>query len=85
MRIVDHPARRATLCWDCAKACGGCRWSKKLKPVPGWTAEHFEAVLYSNGYIKRDTYIVTACPEFERDALKGGEIRLSSLIAEAAT
>ncbi len=26
-------------CWDCINACGGCSWSAKGEPVPGWKAE----------------------------------------------
>lgn len=55
---------RPTLCWDCAKATGGCRWSDQLQPVDGWDAELTKSnTIYSS-------YIVDACPEFTRDRIK---------------
>lgn len=54
-----------TLCWDCKNACGGCQWSQSLIPVKGWKA----TLVYN----KRQTgYIVKECPEFIRDARRGG-------------
>lgn len=53
-----------TLCWDCAKACGGCRWSDVLRPVLKWQTEP------TNNGLR-----VVNCPEFERDAYEGGTIR----------
>ena len=58
--------RQQTLCWECAKATGGCCWSDhwKHEPVPGWTAE--ESMLKVSGsYIT--SYCVKECPEFEPD------------------
>ena len=52
------------LCWDCKKATGGCSWSKNFTPVPGWTAEKICSVAYND--VVRETYSITACPEFER-------------------
>lgn len=56
-----------TLCWDCRKACGGCCWSKydQRVPVPGWEA--IPTKVRMNNHTYADSYIVTACPEFERD------------------
>ena len=58
-----------TLCWDCRKATGGCSWSDELKPVKG-----------SKGWlVHKQTYKtvqIVECPEFERDAYKGGMIRI---------
>ena len=57
---------RHTLCWDCANATDcGCDWSWQLKPVKGWEARKTEI-----------GYIVIKCPEFERDSLSYGQIRL---------
>ena len=53
-----------TLCWDCAKSCGGCSWSARFEPVPGWVTEKT-----TNGIR------VVDCPEFSRDAYEGGTIR----------
>ena len=57
-----------TLCWECAKATGGCRWSNAGLPVKGWTAEFVKA----NNSKFFDSYHVIECPEFKRDAIKGG-------------
>ena len=50
------------LCWDCAKATGRCSWSRRLEPVPGWTATKVERLSHT-GEIVEGTQI-TACPEF---------------------
>lgn len=63
----------ATICWECAKACGGCSWSEYAvyEPVPGWKA--------LPGKIQEiDTWVVLECPEFVRDAEPGGLKRLST-------
>ena len=50
-----------TLCWGCAKACGGgCSWSKDFVPVKGWDAKE-----------TRKGYLVTSCPQFEADTGRG--------------
>ena len=60
-----------TLCWDCKKAIGGCRWSNSLKPVKGWDAVELKATA-TRPY---GSYFVKDCPEFERDAYNGGTSR----------
>lgn len=60
-----HPA----LCWDCKNALGKCSWSQRFEPIEGWTAEYDS---------KKDSYHVTDCLLFERDALNGGTRRLSA-------
>ena len=47
------------LCWHCAKATGGCSWSKNFTPVPGWDAKKVV-----KGYV--DTYDIRDCPLFEK-------------------
>lgn len=32
-------------CWDCINACGGCLWSAKGEPVPGWKKGMIEKCL----------------------------------------
>ena len=56
-------------CWDCANACGGCSWSEKGEPVPGWKAE---PIIIRNN-MGRDpddfsakSYRIYACPKFRR-------------------
>ena len=57
-------------CWDCANACGGCSWSAKGEPVPGWKAE---PVIIRNN-LNRDpenfsakSYKIYDCPLFRAD------------------
>lgn len=67
LKKTDIFKRKDQLCWDCAKACGGCEWSDGLDPVPGWTAKK---VLRKDGWHSYTTYEITACPKFERDKRK---------------
>ena len=53
--------RKATLCWDCKNACGGCSWSRSFVPVKGWDAKE-TSLKSAEGDIK--SYFVTMCPEF---------------------
>lgn len=60
---------RPTLCWDCKNACGGCSWSAKFEPVPGWKAVR-KIIRPQAGWGKGkavDTYRVDKCPLFEPD------------------
>lgn len=70
-----NPVKKMTLCWDCAKACGGCSWSDHFEhsPVPGWEAEETHLRLDNNG--NGTSYIVLSCPEFERDGANHGVYR----------
>ena len=55
-----------TLCWECAKACGRCAWSREFKPVPGWVAQptiiNNNALRYKGRYTP--SFHVIECPEF---------------------
>ena len=64
-----------TLCWDCAKACGGCSWTEYYSqtPVDGWVAD--KRILRMDNYKFCYTYVVRQCPEFVRDAAGGGIYR----------
>lgn len=56
------------LCWTCRKACGGCSWSARFQPVPGWTAQHVEAITYHGSQqVRSESYDITACPEYVMD------------------
>lgn len=66
---------KASICFDCGKACGRCSWSRyddekhrpAFEPVPGWVAEKVMLKLNS-GHGKAhvtETYRVIECPEFE--------------------
>lgn len=58
------------LCWTCANACGGCSWSAKFQPVPGWNAE---PVIIRNHLdrgpenFSAKSYKIYACPQFRAD------------------
>lgn len=59
-------------CWDCAKACGGCAWSARGEPIPGWDAT--ERVLYHRGWkgqAKTTSFAIRYCPEFEPEVRDG--------------
>ena len=61
-----------TICWDCARATGGCPWSDRLRPVKGWVAKELKPTS-TRPY---STYIVLECPGFKRDAYDGGTKRV---------
>ena len=65
---------RSTLCWDCSKATGGCRWADEFKPVRNWDARKIERKDHSDRPMY--TYLVLDCPEFDRDACGFGQKRL---------
>lgn len=58
------------LCWDCANACGGCEWPRSFQPVPGWTAAPSRRIQNygETGFKVIDTYRITACPKFTKEA-----------------
>lgn len=70
-----QPKKTDTLCWKCAKAVGGCSWTRideetgkvSFTPVKGWTAiEKIIKATHSmmNG---KSAYCVLDCPEYESD------------------
>ena len=69
--------REYTLCWDCAKACGGCEWSDGLEPVEGWTALKSKKKI-CNGRVpdEKQGYFILTCPLFDQDAVGGGQKKL---------
>ena len=66
-------ASKFSICWDCSKATQGCSWSDYFKPVKNWTAIKYEPTS-TKPYT---TYLVQECPEFDRDAYNGGQIRIN--------
>ena len=50
-------------CWYCAKATGGCSWSRSFKPVDGWDATLRVIRMQDRSM---DSYCVNSCPEFVR-------------------
>ena len=64
---VDYTKGEYQPCWTCAKACGGCIWSRYGKPIPGWKAN--DSFIPSNGdYAK--TYEIIYCPEYVKEERK---------------
>lgn len=59
--------KKEQLCWECKYATGGCEWSSRLEPVPGWKAKPAPQNIFQNGemYI-RNGYSIKSCPKFER-------------------
>lgn len=58
-------ANKSSICWDCAKACRKCPWSKDFKPVPGWDATPTKVYVVEGKY--DDSFIVNSCPLFEKE------------------
>lgn len=67
---------RASICFDCQRACGGCCWSEidpetdkpSFQPVPGWTAEPSVLCSYKGSTPSwARTWHITDCPLFVRD------------------
>ena len=65
-----------TLCWNCEHATHPdvCPWVEDFTPVPGWTAT--PTVCMGDSVQPYESYLVTACPLFKRDAYKGGQKKL---------
>ena len=61
-----------SICWDCARACGGCPWSDKLVPIRGWKA----IKINPSATKPYTTYLVQECPGFKRDGYDGGTKRV---------
>lgn len=55
-------------CWSCANACGGCEWSAKGEPIPGWEAEP-RTIKYNDPKGTRwvHSFSITRCPKYEHD------------------
>lgn len=61
-----------TICWDCAKACCGCSWSRFYIPVEGWKAtptviRNIQTTDVDSIQSSITSYKVIFCPEFEPD------------------
>jgi hypothetical protein len=57
-------------CWSCTKACGGCSWSKSLKPIEGWKAEKRILQTARKYEPQIETYKILYCPEYEKEIKK---------------
>lgn len=75
--VVPTTTGKPNICFECAKACGGCSWSAvdpktnkiKFEPVKGWTAEKRSLLVGFEQNRRRyvETYHITACPEFDQE------------------
>ena len=69
-------------CWTCTKYLGGCPWSARFEPVPGWEAKPVKrrAMPHSaKEYV--DTYDIKFCPMYENDGSLPPEERGRKLTA----
>lgn len=80
-RYTNIPGRLvgANICFDCARACGGCSWSRRFKPVPGWTAQRATLPGGTPG-TTIDTYQVTACPKYVKTVRHSTQGRATPVI-----
>lgn len=62
-----------TLCWGCARALGGCSWSRgDFQPVDGWMALPTTQVeITPQGLTVTESFFVYACPEYLPDGKEG--------------
>lgn len=56
-------------CWTCKNYLGGCSWSEKFEPVPGWDAT---PVNRGNGHNRIVSYDIRSCPEYKDDGTRNG-------------
>ena len=75
------PQTRPTLCWSCARACGGCSWTERdpvthairFEPVKGWEAEKTTINGSKSEHGEKcyryttDSYRVVRCPMYVPD------------------
>lgn len=52
-------------CWDCAKSCGGCSWSRDFIPVDGWKAAPTSK--HNANRVGTESYQIEYCPEYEKE------------------
>lgn len=67
---MSRQYKKPTLCWDCANATNDdCPWVDRGEPVDGWNAKITKC---GRGFQPYDSYAVSSCPRFKRDAEDGG-------------
>lgn len=72
-KLKSDAAGKASICFDCRKACGDCSWSGRdpktmqlmWKPIDGWVAER--VMFPPSGKYRKPSWRVIKCPEFEPD------------------
>ena len=68
-------------CWSCQNATGGCPWSDRLEPVPGWDAKPVRRPT-GTSHEKRvimDTYAIKSCPMYLEDEPREMPVKGSAL------
>ena len=70
--VPEQFRKSMTICWGCQNAVPdevrGCRWSRYLEPVDGWTAVESSTVRYDGGCRRViRSALVIECPEFIPD------------------
>lgn len=61
--LKRHPYKNCMqLCCTCGNAYGGCEWSARFEPVPGWTATETLLDCGAERIIK--SYCITECPKY---------------------
>lgn len=67
-------------CWSCTKYAGGCSWTRKFEPIPGWDAVPTvkSGSCRGNGvkYAPIETYDIRYCPEYEDDGTDNAPLKL---------
>ena len=53
------------MCWTCENACGGCSWSKELKPINGWVARKVRVKNQEGD--EYSTYRIIFCPRYKQE------------------
>ena len=61
-------------CWTCVNYNGGCPWSARFEPVPGWDAEPVEKS-GNNTNSPISTYDIKFCPMYVNDGSRDPEER----------
>lgn len=59
-RTPDVTYQSQQLCWNCANVYGGCEWSARFEPVPGWDA--IATTRTVGGKFVEKSFSVRACP-----------------------
>lgn len=54
-------------CWSCVNACGGCDWSSRLRPIPGWDARKIVKPDAKSPTGLWETYEIRSCPQFVQE------------------
>ena len=56
------PGYQPQLCWSCGNAYGGCEWTDRFEPVPGWDAT--QTLLDQGAERMVRSYCIKSCPKY---------------------